>query len=236
MGEVVVSGSLPLAIVVSILAGLVSFLSPCVLPLIPGYLAVLGNSVTTTKPVLQTIIFVSTFTAVFASFGLAFGQLGSYLLDYQTEINRVFGVVLIGMGFIFAGVGRYTQLQFKLPVKGAMQSQPVLLGLVFAIGWTPCIGPTLAAVQTLALTEGTAFKGAILSICYGLGLGLPFIVISVLAGKSTRLVQQLRSKQKIFIQSGSALLILLGLLLVTGIWLEVVIWLQQRYAGFVVPL
>jgi len=236
MGEVVVSGFLPLAILISILAGLISFLSPCVLPLIPGYLAVLGNSITSNKPVRQTIVFVLTFTAVFASFGLAFGQLGSYLLEYQTEINTILGILLIAMGFVFAGVGKFSQLQFKLPLNGAKSAQPIMLGLIFAIGWTPCIGPTLAAVQTLALTEGTAIKGAILSLSYGFGLGIPFVVFSILAGKSTKLIQQLRSKQKAFIRFGSAFLIILGILLVTGVWSDLIVWIQQKYAGFTVPL
>ena len=236
MGEIVVSGFLPLAILVAVLAGVVSFLSPCVLPLIPGYLSVLGSSNIVSKPVLPTIIFVLSFTTVFASYGIAFGQIGSYLIEYQDQINIIFGLLLIVMGLIFAGLGRFAQMQFKLPIKGVLKSQPILLGIVFAVGWTPCIGPTLAAVQTLALTEGTATKGAVLSISYGLGLGIPFILISVLANKSIKVVQKLRAKQQVFIRIGSGFLILLGILLITGLWTELVVWMQQRYAGFTVPL
>lgn len=234
MGEVVVSGFLPLAFAVAALAGLISFLSPCVLPLIPGYLAVLGGSVSNQKPILPTFIFVLTFTSIFASFGIAFGQIGSYLLEYQTILNRIFGVVLIGMGLIFAGFGKAAQLQFKLPLKTATRAQPVLLGIVFAVGWTPCIGPTLAAVQTLALTEATATKGALLSISYGIGLGIPFILLSVMAAKSPRIVKQLRQKQQLFIWAGSIFLIVLGILLLSGLWAELMIWLQQQYSSFVV--
>lgn len=236
MGEVVVSGFLPLAIAVAALAGLVSFLSPCVLPLIPGYLAVLGGSVTRTRPIAPTLVFILTFTAIFASFGLAFGQLGSYLLEYQVTLNRIFGVILILMGLVFAGIGKLNQFEFKLPIKSATAAQPVLLGVVFAVGWTPCIGPTLAAVQTLALTEATATKGAVLSISYGLGLGIPFLLLSVFATKSIAITQRLRAKQKLFIQIGSGFLILLGLMLITGIWNDLIIWLQQQYSSFTVPL
>lgn len=236
MGEVVVSGFLPLAIIVAALAGLVSFLSPCVLPLIPGYLAVLSTSVNKTKPVLPTLVFIFTFTAIFASFGLAFGQLGSYLIEYQTLLNQIFGVILILLGLVFAGFGKLAQLQVKLPLKTANASQPVLLGVVFAIGWTPCIGPTLAAVQTLALTEATAAKGALLSISYGLGLGLPFLLLSLVAHKSIAITQKLRAKQQLFIRIGSGYLMLLGILLLTGIWNDLMIWLQQQYAGFTVLL
>jgi cytochrome c-type biogenesis protein len=236
MGEVVVSGFLPLAVGIALLAGLISFLSPCVLPLIPGYLAVLGGSVSNKSPIVPTLIFVSTFTLIFASFGIAFGQLGSYLVEYQQILNRVFGILLIALGLIFAGYGNRAQLQFKLPIKTATKAQPVLLGVVFAVGWTPCIGPTLAAVQTLALTEATAAKGALLSISYGIGLGLPFLLISFAATKSISITQRLRSKQQLFIRLGSGFLILLGILLLSGIWIELMTWLQQQYASFVVPL
>lgn len=236
MGEVVVSGFLPLAILVAALAGLVSFLSPCVLPLIPGYLAVLGNSAVKQNPVIPTIVFVLSFTAVFASFGLAFGQLGSYLVEYQSTINLVFGILLILLGLVFAGFGKAAQWQFKLPIQTATSTQPVLLGVVFAVGWTPCIGPTLAAVQTLALTEATAIKGAVLSISYGLGLGIPFILLSILAARSIQITKFLRTKQRWFIITGSSFLILLGVLLITGLWSELMIWLQQQYSSFTVPL
>ena len=112
----------------------------------------------------------------------------------------------------------------------------MLLGIVFAVGWTPCIGPTLAVVQTLALTEATATKGALLSISYGIGLGIPFILLSVMAAKSPRIVKQLRQKQQLFIWAGSIFLIVLGILLLSGLWAELMIWLQQQYSTFVVLL
>lgn len=236
MGEVVVSGFLPLAISVAAIAGLISFLSPCVLPLIPGYIAVFGSSATKQSPVLPTAVFILTFTAIFASFGLAFGQLGSYLIEYQEILNIVFGTALILLGLVFAGFGKLSQFQFKLPINTSASMQPVLLGVVFAIGWTPCIGPTLAAVQTLALTEATAIRGAVLSISYGLGLGLPFLLLSIFANRSIAITRLLRSKQRIFIHIGSGFLILLGLLFVTGLWSQLMTWLQQQYSSFTVLL
>lgn len=236
MGEVVVSGFLPLAILVAAIAGLISFLSPCVLPLIPGYIAVFGSSATKPSPVLPTLVFILTFTSIFASFGLAFGQLGSYLVEYQDILNILFGIALILLGLVFAGLGKFSQFQFKLPIKTSTSMQPVLLGVVFAIGWTPCIGPTLAAVQTLALTEATAIRGAVLSISYGLGLGLPFLVISLVANRSIAITKLLRKKQQLFVKIGSGFLMLLGILLVTGLWSQLMIWLQQQYSSFTVLL
>ena len=213
MGELVVSGFLPLAILVSVLAGLVSFLSPCVLPLIPAYLVMLTNSTSPKKLPIATFVFVAGFTLVFVSYGLVFGQVGSWLIQYQNEIYRVAGVLLIIMGLVFAGYISKFQNQIKLPnLKTTGYLNALVLGIVFAVGWTPCIGPTLAAVQTLALTEAAATRGAVLSASYSLGLGIPFLLISFFATRSTTLVAALRKKQKLFISAGSAMLIILGIL------------------------
>jgi|694.fasta_scaffold00050_64 cytochrome c-type biogenesis protein len=237
MGELVVSGFLPLAILVSVLAGLVSFLSPCVLPLIPAYLVMLTNSASPKKLPIATFVFVAGFTLVFVSYGLVFGQVGSWLIQYQNEIYRVAGVLLIIMGLVFAGYISKFQNQIKLPnLKTTGYLNALVLGIVFAVGWTPCIGPTLAAVQTLALTEATATRGAVLSASYSLGLGIPFLLISFFATRSTTLVAALRKKQKLFISAGSAMLIILGILFLVGIWPEMITWLQIKYSGFTVSL
>ncbi|KGA08897.1 MAG: hypothetical protein GM45_4065 [actinobacterium acAMD-5] len=237
MGELVVSGFLPLAILVSVLAGLVSFLSPCVLPLIPAYLVMLTNSASPKKLPIATFVFVAGFTLVFVSYGLVFGQVGSWLIQYQNEIYRVAGVLLIIMGLVFAGYISKFQNQIKLPnLKTTGYLNALVLGIVFAVGWTPCIGPTLAAVQTLALTEAAATRGAVLSASYSLGLGIPFLLISFFATRSTTLVAALRKKQKLFISAGSAMLIILGILFLVGIWPEMITWLQIKYSGFTVSL
>ncbi len=237
MGELVVFGFLPLAILVSVLAGLVSFLSPCVLPLIPAYLVMLTNSASPKKLPIATFVFVAGFTLVFVSYGLVFGQVGSWLIQYQNEIYRVAGVLLIIMGLVFAGYISKFQNQIKLPnLKTTGYLNALVLGIVFAVGWTPCIGPTLAAVQTLALTEATATRGAVLSASYSLGLGIPFLLISFFATRSTTLVAALRKKQKLFISVGSAMLIILGILFLVGIWPEMITWLQIKYSGFTVSL
>lgn len=237
MGELVVFGFLPLAILVSVLAGLVSFLSPCVLPLIPAYLVMLTNSASPKKLPIATFVFVAGFTLVFVSYGLIFGQVGSWLIQYQNEVYRVAGVLLIIMGLVFAGYISKFQNQIKLPnLKTTGYLNALVLGIVFAVGWTPCIGPTLAAVQTLALTEATATRGAVLSASYSLGLGIPFLLISFFATRSTTLVAALRKKQKLFISVGSAMLIILGILFLVGIWPEMITWLQIKYSGFTVSL
>ena len=237
MGELVVSGFLPLAILVSVLAGLVSFLSPCVLPLIPAYLVMLTNSTSPKKLPIATFVFVAGFTLVFVSYGLVFGQVGSWLIQYQNEIYRVAGVLFIIMGLVFAGYISKFQNQIKLPnLKTTGYLNALVLGIVFAVGWTPCIGPTLAAVQTLALTEAAATRGAVLSASYSLGLGIPFLLISFFATRSTTLVAALRKKQKLFISAGSAMLIILGILFLVGIWPEMITWLQIKYSGFTVSL
>jgi cytochrome c-type biogenesis protein len=237
MGELVVSGFLPLAILVSVLAGLVSFLSPCVLPLIPAYLVMLTNSAPPKKLPIATFVFVAGFTLIFVSYGLVFGQVGSWLIQYQNEIYRVAGSLLIIMGLVFAGYISKLQNQIKLPnLKTTGYLNALVLGIVFAVGWTPCIGPTLAAVQTLALTEATATRGAVLSASYSLGLGIPFLLISFFATRSTTLVAALRKKQKLFISAGSAMLIILGILFLVGIWPEMITWLQIKYSGFTVSL
>jgi cytochrome c-type biogenesis protein len=197
----------------------------------------LTNSASPKKLPIATFVFVAGFTLVFVSYGLVFGQVGSWLIQYQNEIYRVAGVLLIIMGLVFAGYISKFQNQIKLPnLKTTGYLNALVLGIVFAVGWTPCIGPTLAAVQTLALTEATATRGAVLSASYSLGLGIPFLLISFFATRSTTLVAALRKKQKLFISAGSAMLIILGILFLVGIWPEMITWLQIKYSGFTVSL
>jgi cytochrome c-type biogenesis protein len=197
----------------------------------------LTNSAPPKKLPIATFVFVAGFTLIFVSYGLVFGQVGSWLIQYQNEIYRVAGSLLIIMGLVFAGYISKLQNQIKLPnLKTTGYLNALVLGIVFAVGWTPCIGPTLAAVQTLALTEATATRGAVLSASYSLGLGIPFLLISFFATRSTTLVAALRKKQKLFISAGSAMLIILGILFLVGIWPEMITWLQIKYSGFTVSL
>src|ERR1700737_3578091 len=183
----VTSGSLLVALPLAAVAGLVSFLSPCVLPLVPGYLSyVTGLSgVALAEQVrgrllLGCVLFVLGFTAVFMAYGLAFGGLGQWLKAYEQPIPIVLGGVTIVLGLLFMGLFPGLQRTFKpsrVPAAGLIGA-PVL-GMLFGIGWTPCIGPTLAAIETLAYTQASATRGAVLSFGYCLGLGLPFTVTAL---------------------------------------------------------
>jgi len=233
-------GSLFLAILLSFSAGLVSFLSPCVLPLVPGYLSFVtgmvgskNTSVKKSKAVFATFLFISGFTTIFVAIGMFFGGIGGWLIEYSSIIERVMGVFVIILGLSFLGYLNIFQREFKIRfnVKPGLIGAP-FLGALFAIGWTPCIGPTLAAVQALAFNQATVFRGATLSIFYGLGLGLPFLMISFILERAINTVTWLRKRQQLFSRIGGSLLVLIGLLLVTGIWSEVTLQLRILISGF----
>jgi cytochrome c-type biogenesis protein len=225
--------SLPLAFA----AGLVSFVSPCVLPLLPGYVAFLGGATGRVsgrsgrgRAVLGSLAFVLGFAVVFVSFGAAFGGLGSWLQHWQRTIEVVFGVVTVGLGLFFAGWWPSAWLQRERRVHHLPRASVVgaaLLGFTFALGWTPCIGPTLGAILTLAAsTGGSAVRGSILAFVYCLGLGVPFVVAALatewMAGAST----WLRRHTKIIGRVGGVMLVLIGLAEVSGAWHSFVLWLQ----------
>lgn len=243
-GDTVLTGSLALAVPVAALAGLVSFLSPCVLPLVPGYLGyVTGLSGTDAlsrrrgRVALGAVLFVAGFGAVFMSYGLLFGGLGSALQEHADTIVRVMGVVTIGLGLLFAGwlpgLSRdwHTNVRPAVGLAGAP-----LLGAVFGIGWTPCMGPTLAAVQFLAFDEANAMRGAVLSFVYCLGLGLPFLAAAVAYERVMPLFRWFRRHQVAVMRAGGIVLITLGVLLVTGIWNELMSSMQGWIGGFEVAV
>ena len=238
--NLVTEGSLFLAIFVAFFAGIISFLSPCVLPLVPGYLSVItgmsidqDKKVTKSKAVLATFLFILGFSLVFVSIGMFFGSLGGWLLSNIQILERIFGFLIIFLGLSYLGFINLFNKEYKFKFKSKQGLVGAfILGFVFSLGWTPCIGPTLAAVQSLAFSEATLFRGAILSTFYSLGLGIPFIVLTVLFEKSIKTVKWLRQKQKLFITMGGILLIILGLLLVTGLWNLVSIELRVFMAGF----
>jgi cytochrome c-type biogenesis protein len=243
-GEIALNGSVLLAIPVALLAGLVSFASPCVVPLVPGYLGyVTGLSGVDLvegrrgRVLLGAVLFVLGFTAVFASYGLLFGGLGAELIEHMDPITRVLGVLTIVLGAIFAGwlPGMKREWRIRAMPKVGIAGAPVL-GALFGIGWTPCIGPTLAAVQILAFDEGSAGRGALLSVMYAFGLGLPFVLAAVAYRRALGAFGWIRQHQVWVMRIGGGLLIVLGVMLVTGAWTALIASMQGWIYGFEVVI
>ncbi|MGK5111011.1 MULTISPECIES: cytochrome c biogenesis CcdA family protein [unclassified Geodermatophilus] len=262
-GALVTDGPLLVAAAVAALVGLVSFASPCVLPLVPGYLSYVtglagtgaraavavpagsspppGAQATAVRTderssrgrmVLGALLFVLGFTAVFVAFGAAFGGLGRLLLQHADVLTRVFGVVTIVMGLAFLGWLPVLQRTARIsarPVAG-LAGAP-LLGVVFGLGWTPCLGPTLAAVNSLAYVEATAGRGAVLGVAYCLGLGVPFVLVALGARWALGATSFLRRNARTVTRVGGALLLVVGVLLVTGAWTEMMGWLRSWLAA-----
>ncbi|MCM3660207.1 cytochrome c biogenesis protein CcdA [Georgenia satyanarayanai] len=251
----VLSGSLLAAVPVALLAGAISFASPCVLPLIPGYVGYLGGmagalgqgpggtgrTATATRTstgqgrlLLGVLLFVLGFSAVFVLLGVVFGALGVALAPWLDVITRVMGVVVILMGLAFMGAVPFLQRDRRLHLspRAGLWGAP-LLGVVFGLGWAPCIGPTLSAVLLLSLDGGDPARGALLAAAYCLGLGVPFVVIALLYSRTTRAMGFLRRHRVTIMRIGGALLVLVGLALVTGLWGHFANWVQGLVAGFV---
>ncbi|TFV64901.1 cytochrome c biogenesis protein CcdA [Blastococcus sp. CT_GayMR20] len=260
MGEtfagLVTDGPLLVAAAVAALVGLISFASPCVLPLVPGYLSyvtgLVGSGAVTApagrsggtatavrtevtpraRMVLGALLFVLGFTLVFVAFGAAFGGLGRLMLEHADVLNRVFGVVtvLVGLGFLgWLPLLQRTKRITARPAAG-LAGAP-LLGIVFGLGWTPCLGPTLSAVYSLAFSEATATRGAVLGVAYCLGLGVPFVLVALGARWAMGATSFLRRHAQTVTRVGGAVLVLVGLLLLTGAWTEMMQWLRSWLAA-----
>lgn len=226
-------GFILLALPLSILAGLISFASPCVLPLVPGYLSyAAGYSQARGRVLLGSTLFVAGFSVLFISYGVLFGGLGARIAVHEEIITRVLGVFTIALGLIFAGAfPMMPTLRPKISTTGGLIGAPVL-GFLFGIGWTPCIGPALATVQTLAFSESSALRGAILSLGYCIGLGLPFIATGLFFDKSEKLRKFLTRNGRAISVTGGVLMIVIGLLQVTGIWNSLMIDLRSVISEF----
>ena len=231
--EQLFSGTLLVAIPVALVVGLLSFLSPCILPLVPGYIAyATGFSASKGRVFLGSTLFVLGFTFIFTSFGLAFGGLGSQILGKEEILTKILGAFTILMGALFLGLFPFAPvIKPKISTTGGIAGAPVL-GFLFGLSWTPCIGPGLATVQTLAFTESSAIRGALLSIAYSLGLGIPFILSGLYLDKSKRLRSYLLRRGSLISKIGGFLLIIIGLMQLTGLWGDLMISLRSVISDF----
>ncbi|MFK3676566.1 cytochrome c biogenesis CcdA family protein [Microbacterium sp. NPDC090218] len=253
------SGALWLAIPVAMLAGLVSFLSPCVLPLVPGYLGFLGGSVaprqvavtggdggTTTRTaetatrgrlVLGVLLFILGFSLVFVSITALGGVASIFLLQWGELITRVLGVVIIVMGLVFLGLFGFAQreLRFHVDSKAGIIGAP-LLGIALGIGWAPCLGPTLTAIFALSFNAGDPVRAGFLGLAYSLGLGIPFLLVALGFGWATKAIGFLRRHIRVVNIIGGVMLILLGILMVTGLWTEIMSRLTAVMGSVILPL
>ena len=244
------SGTLWLAIPVAMLAGLISFASPCVLPLVPGYFGFLGAAApgTTTGPgaadpaprgrlVLGVLLFIAGFSLVFVTITALSGTVGAFFVRWEDLLIRIFGVVIILLGLVFLGLFGFAQRSIRMPAsrRAGLIGAP-LLGIGLGIGWTPCMGPTLAAIMALSWNVGDPWRAGLLGLAYSLGLGIPFLLLALGFGWATRTVGFLRRHIRIVNIIGGALLVLLGVLMVSGLWTIIISKLGAVMLGVELPL
>lgn len=236
------TGGLLLGAPVALAAGVLSFASPCVLPLVPGYLGYVGGvdragGSGRGRLVLGSALFVLGFSLVFVLTFVVFGAAGYFLIRWQDLITRLAGVLVAVLGVVF--IGGLGPLQRRLAPEWRPRAGLIgapLLGAVFAVGWTPCIGPMLGVIQSLALSSGSVGTAAMLAVCYSAGLGLPFVLLAVGFGWATGAVAVLRRHIRTINLAGGALLVVVGVLMVSGVWSLAISALQSWVGGYVSPI
>ena len=257
-GAVVFDGALWLAVPIAMLAGLISFVSPCVLPLVPGYLGFLGGASAPAsgaapaaasgavraqrapgrgRLIAGVALFIAGFTVVFVAMGVLAGSLGRFFIQYQDVLTRVLGVVVIVMGLVFLGLFGVAQRTVKPQVRSGLGLVGApLLGVAMGIGWAPCIGPTYASILSISLTQADPWRAVLLAVAYSAGLGIPFLLLAVGFGWATRSVAFLRRHIRAVNIIGGVLLVVLGVLMVSGVWTAIMSQLQGVIGGVTLPL
>lgn len=238
MPGIILDGSLAVALPLAFLAGLVSFLSPCILPLVPGYLSfVAGFASARGRMIIGASLFVAGFGAVFIGLGILAGSLGvaiSMNSPLFWVVQRVLGLLIVVLGLVMVGsIGALQgSARFKVPSNLGLWGAP-LLGLAFGLGWTPCIGPTLSAVLALSLDQASAGRGMLLATGFTLGIGAPFILLAAGFSWTTRSVAFIKKHIRTVNLIGGTVLILLGLLMATGLWSDLTSLLQEVSGSYV---